>query len=103
MKQQKEKQADVVFSIKQRPFLEKQLHAVESVGALVHRRTLALFPSNQKHLVPSLLQSQARLVDPLVRNQVVDHRYDGTFHGDKDTNVFDETIQIRFYCVFLHP
>ena len=83
MEQQKKKQTKVVLRIKKRSFLEEQIHTVCGVGSLVHRRTLTLLTSNQKHLIPSLLQSQARLVDPLVRNQVIDHRYDGTFHGAK--------------------
>ena len=99
MEQQKEKQTDVVFGVETRAFLKEQLHPMRGVRALVHRRALALFPSDQKHLIASLLQGQARLVDPLVRYQVIDHRVS----WDKDTNVFDETIQIRFYCVFLHP
>ena len=83
MKQQEEKEPDVVLSIEQRSFLEEQFHAVRGVWALVHRWTLTLLPSYQKHLVSSLLQGQARLVDPLVSDQVVNHRYDGAFHGTK--------------------
>ena len=103
MKQQKEKQTDVVFGIKKRAFLEKQFHSFRAVRALIHWWAFALLPAHQKHLIASLLQGQTRLVDPLVCNQVVDHRYDGAFHGGKDTNVFDETLYFHFYYVFLHP
>ena len=83
MEQQEEKQSDIVFGVETRAFLKEQLHPVRGVGAFVHGWAFALFPSDQKYLISSLLQGQARLVDPLVRNQVVDHRYDGAFHGTK--------------------
>ena len=83
MKQEKEKQTDIVFGIKQWAFFEQQLHAMRSVGALIHWRTFALLSSHQKHLIASLLQGQTRLVDPLVRNQIIDNRYDGAIHGTK--------------------
>ena len=83
MKQEKEKQTDIVFGIKQWAFLEQEFHAMRSVWALVHWRTFALLSSHQKHLITSLLQGQTRLVDPLVRDQIIDNRYDGTFHGTK--------------------
>ena len=101
MKQQEEKEPDVVLSIEQWPFLEEQFHAVRGVWAFIHRWAFALLPPDQKHLVASLLQSQARLVDPLVRDQVVNHRYDGAFHGDKGTKFSVETQKIQRYCVFL--
>ena len=83
MKQEEEKQTDVVLGIKQWAFLEQEFHAMRSVGALIHWWTFALFPPHQKHLITSLLQGQARLVDPLVRDQVIDNRYDGAIHGTK--------------------
>ena len=103
MKQEEEKQADVVLGIEKRPFLEEQFHSMRSIGTFIHRRTFALLPAHQKHLIPSLLQSQARLVDSLVCDQVVDHRYDGAFHRGKGTKFSDETMIIDFYCVFLPP
>ena len=87
MKHKKEKQTDIVFGIKQWAFFEQQLHAMRSVGALVHRWTFALFPPHQKHLITSLLQGQTRLVDPLVRDQIINNRYDGTIHAGKNRKI----------------
>ena len=80
MKQQEKEQADVVFGIKLRAFLEKQLHPMRGIGAFVHWGTFTLLSAHQKHLITSLLQSQTRLVDPLVSDQVIDNRYDDAFH-----------------------
>ena len=83
MKQQKEKQSDVVFRIKQGALLKEQLHPMRVVGSLVHRRAFSLLSTHQQHLIAHLLKGKARLVDPLVGNQVVDDRYNDTFHGGK--------------------
>ena len=103
MKQQEQKQADIVFGVEKRSFFEQQFHTFRGVGSLVHRWTFALLAPHEKHLIARLLQGQARLVDPLVRDQVVDYRYDGAFHADKDTKFSDETSNFAFYCVSLPP
>ena len=90
MEQQKKEQAYVELGIEKGTFLKQQPHSVRLVGPFVHRWALALATPHKKHIATQLLQSQARLVDTLVGNQVVDDRY---YYPFQDTLIFCKDIK----------
>lgn len=90
MEQQKKEQAYVELGIEKGTFLKQQPHPVSLVRSFVHRRALALATPHEKHIATQLLQSQARLVNSLVGDQVIDDRY---YYPFQDTLIFCKDIK----------
>jgi hypothetical protein len=79
VKYQKQKQPDIKFGIKQRPFFKQQFHPFHLIISRWQWQTITFYAANQKNIKTQPYKCIAGFVYALVGHQVVDYRNDCFF------------------------